>query len=104
MKKRKRKLKNFKVKSKGNKNLNILKDLFWDYKWRSVVKNLASPFVIARVLEIGNKEQVKTLISCIGDEKIMEFLKTHDKLLTKLSRNFWKLCYGIKEKEVIKET
>lgn len=61
----KKKLKNSQVKSKDGKNLNILKDLFWDYKWKSVVKNLTSPFVIARVLEIGNKEQVKTLISYI---------------------------------------
>jgi len=53
--------------------LEILKDLFWDYKWDSVIKNLDSPFVITRVLEIGNKEQVKEFLSYIGSEKIIIF-------------------------------
>lgn len=76
----------------------FLKELFWDYKWQSVLKNLNSPFVIARVLEIGNSKQVKELINLIGENKLKEFLKKYDKLLSKQSRNFWKLCYGIKEK------
>jgi hypothetical protein len=38
---------------KKNKDIKILKELFWDYKWNSVLKKLDSPFVIARVLEIG---------------------------------------------------
>jgi len=46
---------------KGRKeNLKILKELFWDYKWNSVLKSLDSPFVVARVLKIGNKNQVKS--------------------------------------------
>lgn len=85
---------------RDDKKLNILKDLFWDYNWDSVLKNLDSPFVIARVLEIGNKEQVKEFISFIGSEKIVEFLKKYGKkLLSKQSLNFWKLYYGIKEEE-----
>jgi len=44
-----------------NKNLEILKELFWDYEWSSVIENLNSPFVIARVLEIGDEEQFKVL-------------------------------------------
>ena len=50
-------------------------ELFWDYKWDSVLKKYDSPFVIARVLEIGNKKQVKELEKEIGKEKIKEFLK-----------------------------
>lgn len=84
----------------NNKRLKILKDLFWDYKWESVLKNLDSPFVIARVLEIGNKDQVKEFISFIGSEKIVEFLKKYGKkLLSKQSLNFWELYYGIKKEE-----
>ncbi len=80
---------------KKSKDIKILKELFWDYKWNSVLKKLDSPFVIARVLEIGNKEQVKILEKAIGKEKIKDFLKKYENLLSKQSLNFWKLCYGI---------
>lgn len=83
---------------KINNNIKILKELFWDYNWESVLKNLCSPFVIARVLEIGSKKQVVEFIKLIGDEKIKEFLQNYENLLTRQSRNFWKLYYGIKEK------
>jgi len=87
-----------------NKNLKILKELFWDYKWDSVLEKLDSPFVIARVLEIGNKEQVKELEKAIGKEKIKYFLKKYENLLSKQSLNFWRLCYGIKSKRTSKRT
>jgi len=87
-----------------NKNLKILKELFWDYKWNSVLEKLDSPFVIARVLEIGNKEQVKELEKAIGKEKIKYFLKKYENLLSKQSLNFWRLCYGIKSKRTSKRT
>ncbi len=87
-----------------NKNLKILKELFWDYKWDSVLKKLDSPFVIARVLEIGNKKQVKELENAIGQERIKDFLKKYENLLSKQSLNFWRLCYGIKSKKTFKRT
>ncbi len=83
---------------KDKEKLRILKELFWDYNWESVLENLDSPFVIARVLEIGNKEQVKRFIKAIGSEKIKDFLNNYPELLSKQSANFWRLCYGIKEK------
>lgn len=87
-----------------NRNLKILKELFWDYKWDSVLKKTDSPFVIARVLEIGNKIQVKELEKEIGKEKIKDFLKKYENLLSKQSLNFWRLCYGIKSKRTFKRT
>jgi hypothetical protein len=86
------------------KSLKILKVLFWDYKWKSVVKKLDSPFVIARVLEIGDKEQVKELERAIGQEKIKKFLKKYENLLSKQSLNFWRLCYGVQSKRTLKRT
>lgn len=78
-------------------SLRKLKDLFWDYNWNSVSENLNSPFVIARVLEIGNPEQVKILISEIGDDTIKNFLKDDGKrLLSSISYNFWKSYYDEK--------
>lgn len=84
---------------KGFKSLKIFKKLFWDYHLKSVLKNLDSPFVIARVLEIGNKEQVKAFISHIGKEKTVNFLTNYGHLFSKQSLNFWRLCFGIREKK-----
>jgi len=86
-----------------NKNLKILKELFWDYKWSSVIKKLDSPFVIARVLEIGNKEQVKELERALGKEKINDFLKKYEKLLSKQSLNSGNYAMEFKQKELLKE-
>lgn len=79
------------------KNLNLLKPLFWDYDFESVVRNLQSPFVIARLLELGTPEQFEVLRGKVQDEKIIEFLKSEraKRLLSKVSLNFWLLYYGI---------
>ncbi len=87
-----------------SKNLKILKELFWDYKWNSVLKKLDSPFVIARVLEIGNKKQVKEFEKAVGIKKIKDFLKNYENLLSKQSLNFWRLCYEVKSKKTSKRT
>lgn len=95
--KRKTKIKNNKKNKKLYKetkfHLKQIKNLFWDYKWESVIDNLESPFVIARILEMGSKKQVKKFISIIGDQKIIDFLEKYGKLLSKQSLNFWKLVY-----------
>ena len=76
------------------KELSKLKELFWDYEWESVVNNLSSPFVISRILEIGNSEQVKILIKHIGKEALKRYIEKYaEKHLSKLSCNFWKIYY-----------
>lgn len=81
------------------KNLNKIKPLFWDYEWDSVKKNLNSPFVIARVLEMGNPEQFKILVSVVGDDKIIKFLQeSGERLLSRKSLNFWRIYYDKKAK------
>lgn len=84
----------------GNKNdLEKLKHLFWDYNWDSVLEKLNSHFVIARVLELGDKEEFKILRDVIGDPEIINFLKSEkaQKLLSRQSLNFWKIYYGIEK-------
>jgi hypothetical protein len=80
-------------------NLEKLKHLFWDYEWDSVIENLNSHFVIARVLELGDKEEFKILRSVVKDESIINFLKSEkaQRLLSKQSLNFWKIYYGIEK-------
>jgi hypothetical protein len=91
-------------KLKNMKKIEILKELFWDYKWESVLEKMDSPFVISRVLEIGNKYQVKTLEQVVGKQKIKNFLKKYENLLSEQSLNFYKLCYGVKSKKTFNRT
>lgn len=80
--------------------LEKLKPLFWDYEWKSLKKNLTSPFVISRVLEVANPEQFRIFSSAVGDDKIIEFLeKKGERMLSKRAFNYWKLYYEKKIKK-----
>ena len=91
------------ISSYGEKSLikkteKILHSLFWEYKWESVKKNLTSPFVIARVLELGNPEQFRIFSELVGEETIKNFLREKGKkLLSPQSFNFWRIYYSIDE-------
>jgi len=75
-------------------DIDILKPLFWDYDWASVKQNLLSPFVIARVLELGGPEQFRVLAKVIGNDAIRAFLVQKGiRLLSRRSYNFWQLFY-----------
>ncbi len=88
--------------NKKIKNIENLKNLFWDYNWDSVLKNLNSPYVIARLLEIGGEEEVKIFLSKVSQKKIREFLKNYgSKLLSEINYNFWVKFY---EKKINKRT
>jgi len=71
-----------------------LRLLFWEYKWETVKENMDSVFVISKILELGNPEQIKILEKTVGKEKIRNFLKEKGrKLLSPKSYNFWKNYY-----------
>jgi len=79
-----------------NKSLKIIEPLFWDYEWSSVLAHLSSPFVIARVLEMGSPEQFALFARQVGDDKIRAMVrKKGEKLLSPRSFNFWSLYYEV---------
>ncbi|MGC9093869.1 MAG: DUF6922 domain-containing protein [Bacteroidota bacterium] len=81
---------------KNQNDLEILKPLFWEYDWGSVEENLASSFVIARVLELGDPKQFRLFAELVGEDSIKIFLREKgEKLLSPQSLNFWKLYYRI---------
>ncbi|GLI52449.1 DUF6922 domain-containing protein [Thermodesulfovibrio yellowstonii] len=83
-----------------DKNFKKLQPLFWDYELGSLKKNLSSPFIIARVLEIANPEQFRIFSLFIGDDKIIKFLEQKgERMLSKRAFNYWKLYYEKKVKE-----
>ncbi|MGC9089459.1 MAG: DUF6922 domain-containing protein [Caldisericia bacterium] len=85
------------MKNKSSKINHSFKGLFWDYKFEDVLSNLDNDVVIARVLELGDIEDFKFLKQNVSDEKIIDFLKRRgEKLLSKISFNFWSIYFGIK--------
>jgi hypothetical protein len=79
-------------------DISIIQNLFWDYDTNSLKYHLTSPFVIARILELGTPQQFKTFEKMVGSSCIKDFLKTKGKkLLTDESFNFWKIYYKLDE-------
>lgn len=95
-------MKELSKKSKLKDKIDRLKSLFWEYKLESLKKNLKSPIIIARVLEMGNPEQFRIFSSLVGDETIYKFVEEKGKkMLSKRSFNYWKLYY---EKKINKNS
>jgi len=81
-------------KDTSEEEIGKLKPLFWEYKWESVKEKMDSVFVISKILELGNPEQIKILEKAVGKEKIRNFLEEKgEKLLSPKSYNFWKNYY-----------
>lgn len=79
-----------------NKELNALKNLFWEYDFKDVLNDLSNIVVIERVLELGSKEQINILFKYIEKQKIIEYLEaTGKRRLSKKSYNFWREYFGI---------
>ena len=90
---------NMKDLNKESSKIEILQPLFWDCKWDSVKENLGSPFVIARVLEFGDPEEINLFVRLVGKDSIKRFLREKGKkLLSPRSYNFWKMVFLANEK------
>lgn len=77
----------------------VLFPLFWEYDIDSLAKNLTSPFVIARVLELGNPQQFFIFTRMVGNKVIKTFINEKgEKLLSPQSYNFWRLYYRRQER------
>jgi hypothetical protein len=82
------------MKTNKQSDLEILRPLFWECDWNSVREKLNSPFVITRILELGNPEQFHVFAEVVGDEVIKTFLREkRERLLSPQSFNFWRLYY-----------
>ena len=78
--------------------VHLLRNLFWEYDFNDILKDLSNIIVIERVLEFGDKEQIKILFKYVDKQKIIEYLETTGKRrLSKKSLNFWREYFGIKK-------
>jgi hypothetical protein len=72
-----------------------LKLLFWDYDLEAIDFQTSNKFIIERVLEKGNFENVKTLLKMYGEEKILNIINNSTNI-SKATQNFWNLYFKSK--------
>jgi hypothetical protein len=74
------------------KNLIKKKYLFWDVSKPDPYKN--TEFIIQRILQFGDIDDLKWALNFYGEEKIKEIFLKIKKKLDKKSLNFWKLYFN----------
>ena len=71
--------------------------LFWDADRIDPAKN--AKYIIARVLDFGDIEDIRTLQAEYSRSRIMTVVRNSNRLLPK-SANYWAIYYGIPRKDV----
>jgi len=67
-----------------------LKPFFWETEFSQINVNKNKPYIIERILELGDISAVKWLFSNYTKNEIKEVLEKSRKVSAK-SRNFWQL-------------
>lgn len=77
----------------------ILKPIFWDIDVEKLDTKKHSRYVIERILEYGNLDQVRFMFKTYSKEKIIKVVKT-SRQFSKKTANFWAFYYNIPKDEV----
>jgi hypothetical protein len=75
----------------------INKTLFWDCEPPDPERH--GDFIIGRILEYGNEHDLRALREIYPDSRLIEVVK-HRRGLSKRTRGFWLIYFGIAEGEV----
>ena len=73
--------------------------LFWDVDERSVDVNLHRSYVIRRIMDYGDMEDVKWMLRAYSSQQIIDVLK-RSRGLSRKSATFWAFYFGIPKGEV----
>ncbi|MBI4469445.1 MAG: hypothetical protein HY650_09015 [Acidobacteria bacterium] len=76
-----------------------LRALFWDTNLDHFDPQSFPDYVIARVLELGDKDPLHWLKGAFDEDQIVRVIRT-ERRLTRRSANFWALVYHIPTREV----
>lgn len=76
-----------------------VKRLFWDVKKEEVNLELHYPYIISRIMDFGNEEDVQWMLKTFSQEQIKEVVKKR-KGLSKKSAIFWSVYLGIPRGEI----
>lgn len=76
--------------------------LFWDVNLAELDEKKHQNFIMQRILEKGNEEDLSWALTVYGGNSLKEiFLKKNDKLDLK-SRNFWSFYFNVDKEKCIR--
>jgi hypothetical protein len=76
-----------------------VKKLFWDVKKDEVDIELHRSYIIRRIMDFGNMNDVKWMLETYSPEEIVEVVK-RSKGLSRKSARFWSAYYDIPPEEI----
>lgn len=76
-----------------------VKRLFWDVNKETVNKDLHCPYIIKRIMDYGNIEDVKWMLAAYSRQEIVGVLKK-SRGLSRKSAYFWSIYFNIPKEEI----
>ena len=84
---------------KAEKLPKSLKPFFWDVNFNNLDLNKNRTYIVCRVLEKGDFEDIKVVFDEYGKEAIVQVIKKTNNISRKTA-NFWSLMLDIKKEEI----
>lgn len=78
----------------------FLKKYFWDVNFNSLKLNKHQVFIIARLLEYGNRQAVKWMENNFKPKEIKKVV-CNSKNISQKSANFWQLIFSIRRNKIL---
>jgi len=72
----------------------FLRPFFWDVDFRTLLTDESSYFIISRLMEHGDEAAMSFLLKTYNSEAMIDVLRT-SRVLSRRSRNFWKIFLGV---------
>ena len=78
----------------------FLKKYFWEVDFKTLDAKKHDAYIIERLLEYGDTDAVKWLLTTYHSKTIIRVLK-NSRSLSKKSAHFWALFFGVPESEIL---
>jgi len=79
---------------------NFLKKYFWDVDFSKLDKKEHSKFIIERILEYGDRKEVKWMKKEFKLNQIKSVLQT-SRNLSRKSANYWQVIFGLDKNKIL---
>lgn len=76
-----------------------VKRLFWDVRKEEIDLHLHCPYIISRIIDYGNGEDVKWMLKTYKQKQIVEVLKRR-RGISRKSAIFWSIFFQIPQEEI----
>lgn len=77
----------------------IFRNIFWDVNIDTIDPQKQLRYVIVRILEYGNQEQVAWMLNFYNQDQIIKIIKSSGQISAR-SANFWANYFNLPHKEI----